>query len=472
MKVINKAMDGDISVAKKMLNSLNVNSVQQDKNGSSILHDTVIFDAKDYMPLLLESNKNEIKKLLLKNSAKTNFLTNRDKKKKETKYLCVDNEKNNEFFYKNLFIRKHNTYEKIRKWNQNESADEFVKIFKDDINDTFRYGKTPLLLACENGHVDLVKSLIKHGADIDVEDIYGEGAWEYASRSKNSDEVIALLNDAENIKKPKYNPKRLVELLSSFTRDTPVKYTTHLWDFGELEEVHGGFDGFMRKVDGYWNGKIADELKELSPNLFKKIEKFLKSWSEKDGLKVWCDSGNDPFDFILDGKKFGEDINRFKQEIEIRKESNILENIFLDIEEGFDSEHEIEMIKLKGKQFYTDTAKFKVVLKKIFSEIEKREPKQIIVEATDPKGEYIDISITHIGSFASQDGDSMLGEAEDGDFADIKNSLKNLCDWSIENHYEDKSYRVNYLSSDVSLNAIESIEQKPKGFTHKLRFYT
>ena len=79
--------------------------------------------------------------------------------------------------------------------------------------------------------------------------------WNTSRKPENSKKVIELLNDSETKKICINKSKRLVELLSNFTRDTPIKYTTHLWDSGELKEVHGGFDGFMRKVDGYWNGK-------------------------------------------------------------------------------------------------------------------------------------------------------------------------------------------------------------------------
>ena len=70
-------------------------------------------------------------------------------------------------------------------------------------------------------------------------------------------------------------------------------------------------------------------------------------------------------------------------------------------------------------------------------------------------------------------GKTMYGasiETENGDFADIKESLTNLCDWSIESHCEDGNFRVNYLHSN-NVKDIEPLEKEPIGFTHILRFY-
>ena len=65
----------------------------------------------------------------------------------------------------------------------------------------------------------------------------------------------------------------------------------------------------------------------------------------------------------------------------------------------------------------------------------------------------------------------MIQKVKGGDFADIKNNLKNLCDWSIENRDSNgKIYRVNYLISKP-LERIEYIDEKIEGFTHILRFY-
>ncbi len=292
----------------------------------------------------------------------------------------------------------------------------------------------------------------------------------------------------------KHNPRALVKLLSNFTRDTPLKFTTHIWDKSIIKE-HDGYSGFINDLKDQW-GKIETELNTLSPKLHKKIHNFIFAskgentwvikdniaigWSSLDGFEQWCNAGNDPFDFklktafIVDGKeiaKFGDIVNIFKQEIEIRKEYHMLENIFMDLEENLDSKFSLETVKLNGKNFYTDVETFKNTLNKIFAEIQKREFFEINIEALDTTGEYIELKIIQKGSRAQMSAKNMLEAAGDGDFGDIKEWLTNLCDWSIESSFEDKNYRVNYLRSDQNIAEIELLDYIPKGFTHILRFY-
>ncbi len=305
-----------------------------------------------------------------------------------------------------------------------------------------------------------------------------------------------MLLDPKSVVETLHSPKELVEILSNFTKDTPLKFTTHTWDFGDLKQKYGSFGGFLDKCKAQWV-MLEGKLIELSPNLYNIIYDFLFNeesstngwmsqgkrtigWSSLDGLAEWCDSGNKPFDFKLqtsyidNGKelsKFGDIVNLFKQEIEIRKEYNMLENIFLDIEENIDAKYTIETKNLAGKNFYTDVETFRTVLDKIFSEIQKRNHTEIIVEALDTTGKYIDLCIVQVGSMAQLDDEELLNEVEDGDFLDIKKALTNLCDWSVESSFDEKSYRVNYLKSDRSLPDTELSAHKIVGFTHILRFY-
>lgn len=286
---------------------------------------------------------------------------------------------------------------------------------------------------------------------------------------------------------------KLLIILSNFTIDKPIKYTTHTWDFGELKKEYGGFDGYISAVKKQFDS-MKSELEELSPNLNKKIYTFLLEenpdnnyswcsktdinigWSSLDGLQQWCDDGKNPFDFklpspIFMGRQqlatFGEVINLFKQEIEIRADFKNLEQIFLSQNIQLD----LSAAKLNTRQFYTDTQKFSSVLSKILSEMKKRDEfPDIKVSTTELKDRSIEIQITQIGSYSNKTAQSMLKEVDDGDFADIKENLTNLCDWSIESSYEDESFRVNFLHSN-NVKEIERLESKPKGFTHILRFY-
>ena len=106
-------------------------------------------------------------------------------------------------------------------------------------------------------------------------------------------------------------------------------------------------------------------------------------WSSLSGLKEWCNSGKNPYDFKLKKSimvpprvqisKFGEVINLFKQEIEIRADFKNLESIFsMQKNELGKFKLNLASAKLSNRQFYTDTQKFSWAIAKIFSEIKKR----------------------------------------------------------------------------------------------------
>ena len=356
-------------------------------------------------------------------------------------------------------------------------------------------GQTALMHACSLGKKKIVEVLIKNGAAIDVEDSEGNDVWYHASLS-DKEAILELLRNYDELSAPNHAPKDLIKILSNFTIDKPIKYTTHTWDFGGLQKEYSDFNGFIKKVNSQ-RETFEEELEELSPSIHRKIYNFLLNkdpksqgwlakdnisigWSSLDGLEKWCNDGNNPFDFKLSTSfivnkreiaRFGDVINLFKQEIEIRKEYHMLQNFFMDIQENMSDFYSIETAKLNNKNFYADVESFRIALHKIFSEIQKREFAEIKVEAVDTTGEYIDIKIIQVGSFSLNSEAEMLKEVEDGDFADIKKLLTNLCDWSIESSFQNESYRINYLKSDKKTLELEQLDYQPKGFTHRLRFY-
>lgn len=300
-----------------------------------------------------------------------------------------------------------------------------------------------------------------------------------------------------------HNPKKLVNLLTNFRKDTPVKWTTHIWDM-DFKKDYGNFQGFINSVQKQWV-EIEKDIKELSPNVHAKIFNFLLNkdlensvwyskddvniaigWSSLDGLEEWCNNGNDPFKFKLKEQykienktitTFGEIINLFKQEIQIRNENNVLENIFIDIEEKLDNEFDgiftIETIKLKGKSFFTDIQQFKNALDRIFTEIKKRPSfgKIKIEISEDENDKYIDLRIIQIGSKANRSSRDILNMSNGGDSLVLKETLINLCDWSIESSNGNENYRINFLKSDDITPDIEALSYTPEGFTHIMRFY-
>jgi len=309
--------------------------------------------------------------------------------------------------------------------------------------------------------------------------------------------VMKLLQSSKKMDKNlKYQPKKLVNILTNFTIDTPIKYSTHLWDFGSIKDEYGDFRGFINKIDKQCMRVIGKELKELSPKLHEKIYNFLlnenptKSWCSKanitigwsslDGLEEWCNKEKNPFDFELKESievenqtitTFGEIITLFKKEIEIRNDSNMLENIFLAQKRKLGRAFKMELIKLKGRSFYTDVESFQNAIDRIFQEIKKRKGhKNIRVEVIEVDAESIEIVITQIGSRANRSIKEMIDEVEDGDFKMLKETLTNLCDWSIESDSENGGYRVNYLSESTKEKS-EKLSETPDGFKHILRFY-
>ncbi|MBU1658898.1 ankyrin repeat domain-containing protein [bacterium] len=341
-----------------------------------------------------------------------------------------------------------------------------------DINAQNKSGMTALMLCSVKNRPASVDILIKNGADINIR--HNLTAKELAATKEIEDRI----REAEN-----HTPQKLVKLLSNFTIDTPFKLTTHLWENkNDIVEKYGDFDGYMCAVKKQFEG-MKSELEELSSNLSKKIHAFLVEenpdsnyswcsktdinigWSSVKGLKEHCDSGKLPKDFRLSkpifiGRgqiaTFGEIVDLFKQEIEIRA--------------GYQLKS-VPNIEFSRRDFYTDTQNFATVIAKIFDEMHKRkEFEQIEVSNKELEDRSIEIKITQIGSFGGKNASDMLQEIHDGDFADIKKALTNLCDWSIESAFEGEYFRVNFLHSN-NVKDVEMLQTKPNGFTHILRFY-
>jgi ankyrin repeat protein len=382
---------------------------------------------------------------------------------------------------------------------ENPYSYEFIElILKNGANINWQNedGNTALIFCCVHKSEEFVNLLLTYGADKNIKNNKGHDAFDIAY-FKGCKEIIDILINHVEIKN---NPKKLVKLLTNFTIDKPIKYTTHTWDFGELKKEYISFEGYMNAVKTQFDS-MKHELETLSPNLYKKIYTFLLEttldenyswcskvdinigWSSLNGLKEWCDSGKNPFDFKLQKpfsipprtqiSTFGEVINLFKQEIEIRADFKNLETIFNLQKNRFDSDFKLDLQSSKlSRQFYTDTQKFIFALNKIFDEIRKRKEYQNIEVATlELDDRSIEIKIIQIDSQSSRSANELLERSkQSGDLFDIVENLKNLCDYSCESSYENKHFRVNFLHSN-NVKDIEILEDKPRGFTHILRFY-
>ena len=325
----------------------------------------------------------------------------------------------------------------------------------------------------------------------------------YDSKDVKED-YYAVVNQEEILKfEVKHNPKRLVEILNYFTKDNPIKYTAHSFDWNR----YGTYENFMIEVKNTFES-IDDDLKFLSPNLYEKITKFLFSdtlnesntwginrigfgWSSKE-LKQWAhqeelkNGGKKaiycpiPKGFIkqINGKTIStfEDVcNVFKNEIEIRDDGK-LSMLLEELEEeilGFD--FEVEYKNLTNVSFYTDVEYLKNGLVKIFEQFKddtRKDHDSIVIETIpDENGKYIDLLITQIGSNMSKSPDVLKDEIKDGDFQDIRALFLSICDWSILGIYQEEYFKIDFLSSDTEKINISHLTSAPDGFTHQLRFY-
>jgi len=317
-------------------------------------------------------------------------------------------------------------------------------------------------------------------------------------------EYFSIINEEEILKYDvKHNPKRLIEILNYFTKDNPIKYTVHSFDWNK----YGTYENFMKEVKKTFE-LIDEDLKYLSPNLYEKISKFLFSnrlnenntwgmnhigfgWSSPE-LRKWSNNqelntdGKKAIYFplpdahikLLNGKtisNFDDVCNVFKNEIEIRddgKLSILLENLEEEIL-GFD--FEIKYINLENISFYTDAEYLRFGLIKIFEQFKENDRKMynsIVIEALPSNNrKYIDLLITQVDSESTKNPIEMMNEIKDGDFQDIKNYFISICDWSVIFKYQNQFSKIDYLSVDTENVVVTSLSTGSNGFTHKLRFY-
>ncbi len=148
---------------------------------------------------------------------------------------------------------------------------------------------TALVKASNNGHKAIVKLLIENGADVEfirykkkvflnskVKEIVVSMMVFILKLIFRGTPINSTLDIKELIKKIhlqeerelsdfvlhyKYlqnkkeimsNPQKLVNILINFTIVTPIKYTTHLWDFGDIKKEYGSFQGFIKAISAQW----------------------------------------------------------------------------------------------------------------------------------------------------------------------------------------------------------------------------
>lgn len=306
-----------------------------------------------------------------------------------------------------------------------------------------------------------------------------------------------------------HNAPDLVNLMSLFSsNEKALKYTTHSWEFGKFES----YEDFIKKISDEWK-EINQELKRLNPRFHGKISNFLfhnKLGEKPEGnnyYNMWGDMGlkfgwssialksymkhqkNDPFacpipESIKNIEKeenllyFQDYVSVFKNEIEVREDNNALENLINKLWSnilGYD--FTVTQEDIIGVSFFTDVAYLKSTLEIIFKSFKARMNYPNIICRVDKNftSKFIELSLIQKDSVCNRDiNDPKISNPNGGDVSSIINNLKNLADFSIVSRFKDDSvYKVNYLSSDNSVKAIQKIEGNNMcdGFTYKLKFY-
>ena len=111
-------------------------------------------------------------------------------------------------------------------WNAKEGNAEIVQKLIDkganiEIKDK-KYGSTPLLFACQNGHIDVAKILLQYGANIRAASYNGATALHYATQSGNINVIEMVLKEGLNVNATNYQgmtslhmavKKRLIDIV-------------------------------------------------------------------------------------------------------------------------------------------------------------------------------------------------------------------------------------------------------------------
>lgn len=319
-------------------------------------------------------------------------------------------------------------------------------------------------------------------------------------RNTKEDEKFSVLEKNKYRKKiNSHKPNELVEILSSFSRNDILKYTTHTWDFGD-DENKKNYVKFITNVKSEWE-KLDKKLTPIAPKLSTKIHNFLlekrlgiddKRWGIYDVqigwsspvIEKWSNEGKLPFSYLLEDKyklmvdnksldRFSDVIDLFKNEIEIRNEQRQLKRWLRNIKRNkLPSTFSLKLINLDNISFYTDVQWLMKGIGIIFEEIKRRSKnKEIEIEAVNYiENNFIEISIIHKRSLPNKSIIEMKNQILGGGFEDIREAFLSLCDWRVEAKFEEGNYSIAYLSSSPDIE-IKELDSEPLGFTHILRFY-
>lgn len=130
-----------------------------------------------------------------------------------------------------------------------------------DVNETTGGGQTALILAVIFGHTNLIKLLMKAGADPQLRDNLGLNALEWAQR-RGLNEAVAILTNGPNHSTP---PRRITIPLESPETVTPEKPATRRGEEEGKENVSEA-EKSLRWIAGFKQRLHEQELRRLNRN--------------------------------------------------------------------------------------------------------------------------------------------------------------------------------------------------------------
>ncbi len=308
--------------------------------------------------------------------------------------------------------------------------------------------------------------------------------------------------------KSQHSPIEMQTILSMFSGETALKYSTHSWDahIDSYEKFINGINVEKEKLDKikklntyfYWN-VLYDFLYRSKP---KPGEDSLKwgrhklniGWQYPDKVIPLLCKSDRPFSIripkLYREKKrvnnvtltyFENYVNIFKEHIEFRGVAfkKMLESLANDM-----NEFKIDWtdFNIDSVDFYTSTWQVEIAIKKIFENMKspkRRLNRDIKISGhMDTEMNSIQIEILHKNSYSDKSLNDKKLQIEVGEFRAIRKILVSLCDWSVESRFKDietknvndkKCYRINYLCENNDIPIIQEIDSVD-GFKHILKF--
>ncbi len=370
-----------------------------------------------------------------------------------------------------------------------------------DVNIPDHQGITPLMLASWQNDIDILKLLSAAGADNEMKDNDGYTAYDYMhlhlSQKNNILEVYKKENDFQNINNKisaidtnhgidnekfkqwleksnqVHNPKKLSKLLHKFSNDRRLKYTNHPW-------TDTTYRSFYKDIEEGWS-EIKDEIKVLSENLYKEINKFLFETGtdevvgfSSNRIKQQLESGKTKPDQI---KELSYLIDTFKQSILIKNDEDLsLLDLFGRVLERLPEDINIDLEDIedfKGR-FYTNVKQLESAIEIILKDIYKIDSNANIKISIISSEEMVDLKIIHKNSSYQESSEVLKNTiGKTGNFTSIYENLRSVCDWEVETTCSDGAKVIHYLY--LQRNGEPYIESSnsndTSNFTHTLRIY-